>query len=69
MHSAMPELAPHYALTAGCLSTVAPEWKKGQPNCWINGFVDFFSDGKITTSTAHIIDTQGRFQIGGRIYA
>jgi len=68
MHSAMPELAPHYAVTAGCLSTTAPDWKKGQPNCWVNGFVDFFSDGEITTSTAHIVDVKGRFLISGRIY-
>jgi hypothetical protein len=68
MHSAMPELAPHYALTAGCLSSVAPEWKKGQPNCWITGFVDFFSDGKLTTASPHIIDAKGRFTIGGRLY-
>ena len=68
MHSAMPELAPHYAVTAGCLSSVAPEWKKGQPNCWITGFVDFFSDGKLTTASPHIIDAKGRFTIGGRLY-
>lgn len=68
MHSAMPSLAPHYALTAGCLCHVAPEWKKGQPNCWINGFVDFFSDGEITTSTAHLIDSKGRLLVGGKIY-
>ena len=67
-HSAMPELTPHYALTAGCLSKTAPEWKKGQPNCWLNGFVDFFSDGKTTTSTAHIINTKGCFMVGGKAY-
>jgi len=68
MHSAMPELAPHYSVTAGCLSKTAPEWKKGQPNCWLTGLVDFFSDGTITTSTPHIIDTKGRLMVGGKIY-
>ena len=68
MHSAMPTLAPHYSVTSGCLSKTAPEWKKGQPNCWVTGFVDFISDGEITTSTAHIIDVKGRFQIGGKVY-
>lgn len=68
MHSAMPSLLPHYTITAGCLSKTAPEWKKGQPNCWITGFVDFFSDGKITTSTPHIIDPKGRFSVGGKLY-
>lgn len=67
LHSAMPELAPHYAVTAGCLSTTAPDWKKGQPNCWINGFVDFVSEKGITTPTAHII-AKGKFQIGGKVY-
>lgn len=68
IHSAMPELSPHYAITAGCLSKTAPEWKKGQPNCWVNGFVDFFTDGRITTATAHIIDPKGRFMIGNKEY-
>jgi UDP-2,3-diacylglucosamine pyrophosphatase LpxH len=68
MHSAMPELAPHYTVTAGCLTHTAPEWKKGQPNCWVNGFIDFFSDGTSTTSTPHLIDVKGRFCIGGKIY-
>ena len=67
LHSAMPELAPHYAITAGCLSTTAPDWKKGQPNCWINGFIDFISENGVTTPTAHII-SKGKFQIGGKIY-
>jgi hypothetical protein len=68
MHSAMPELLPHYTVTAGCLSKTAPEWKKGQPNCWLNGIVSFFSDGKETTSTVHIIDTHGRLFVGGKVY-
>lgn len=67
IHSAMPELPAHYAVTAGCLTHTAPEWKKGQPNCWINGFIDFMSDGKVTTPTAHII-TNGRFMVGGKVY-
>jgi hypothetical protein len=66
-HSAMPKLAPHFSVTAGCLSTTAPDWKKGQPNCWINGFVDFISENGVTTPTAHII-TKGKFQIGGKVY-
>lgn len=68
IHSAMPDLPPHYAVTAGCLTHTAPEWKKGQPNCWINGFLDFISDNGITTSTPHIIE-KGKFMIGGVVYA
>jgi predicted phosphodiesterase len=68
IHSAMPALAPHYAVTAGCLSTTAPEWKKGQPNCWKNGFIEFFSDGKETTPQAIIFDSKGRFTVCGKTY-
>lgn len=67
IHSAMPDLPPHYAVTAGCLTHTAPEWKKGQPNCWINGFIDFISEGGITTSTPHVIEN-GKFMIGGTVY-
>lgn len=67
IHNAMPEQPAHFAMTAGCLAHTAPEWKKGQPNCWINGFIDFVSVGGITTPTAHVIE-KGRFQIGGREY-
>jgi len=67
IHSAMPKLPPHYAVTAGCLTHTAPEWKKGQPNCWVNGFIDFVSENGITTPTVHLIE-KGKFQIGGKEY-
>jgi predicted phosphodiesterase len=67
IHSAMPKLPAHYAVTAGCLSTTAPEWKKGQPNCWINGFIDFVSEKGITTPTVHLIE-KGKFTVAGREY-
>lgn len=67
IHSAMPEQPPHYAVTAGCLTHTAPEWKKGQPNCWVNGFIDFISEKGVTTPTAHVIEN-GRFFIGGKEY-
>lgn len=68
IHNAMPTLPAHYAVTAGCLTHLSPEWKKGSPHMWQLGFCDFLSDGKITTPTAHVIDNKGRFQIGGKIY-
>lgn len=68
IHSAMPELPAHYAVTAGCLTHVAPEWKKGQPNCWKTGFVTFFSDGKETTPYPIITDSKNRFMVAGKIY-
>lgn len=67
-HNAMPELPAHYAVTAGCLTHTAPEWKKGQPNCWITGFIDFMSDGKETTAYPHIINSKGVFMVGGKLY-
>lgn len=67
IHNAMPELPAHYAVTAGCLTHTAPEWKKGQPNCWINGFIDFVSIDGVTTPTPHIIN-KGIFSIGGKEY-
>jgi hypothetical protein len=68
IHNAMPELPAHYAVTAGCLTKLAPEWKKGQPNCWQNGFIDFVSIDGNTTPTVHLVDNKGRFQVGGRLY-
>jgi UDP-2,3-diacylglucosamine pyrophosphatase LpxH len=68
LHNAMPELPAHYAVTAGCLTHLAPEWKKGNPNMWQNGFTDFVSFNGVTTPSAHIIDNKGRFQIGGKVY-
>jgi UDP-2,3-diacylglucosamine pyrophosphatase LpxH len=68
LHNAMPELPAHYAVTAGCLTHLAPEWKKGHPNMWQNGFIDFVSINGNTTATPHPIDNKGRFQVGGKIY-
>lgn len=68
LHNAMPELPAHYAVTAGCLTHLAPEWKKGHPNMWQNGFVDFVSFDGNTSATPHLLDNKGRFQVGGKIY-
>lgn len=67
IHSALPGITSKYALTGGCLTHVSPEWKKGQPNCWLNGFVTFSSDKGITTPTVHLIE-KGRLIIGGKEY-
>jgi len=66
-HSGNPKLAPRYALTGGCLSHLTPEWKRGAPHMWQNGFVDFISDKGITTPTVHLIE-RGRFYVGGKEY-
>jgi len=66
-HRALLNESPRFAITAGCLSTTNPDWKKGKANQWVNGFVSFVTDGKTTTPTVHIIDG-GRFIAGNKIY-
>lgn len=68
IHNAMPTLPAHYAVTAGCLTHLAPEWKKGAPHMWQLGFCDFVSIGGITTPTAHVINNRGIFHVGGKLY-
>ena len=58
---------PHYAVTVGCLSTTKPEWKKGAPNQWVNGFVSFVYDGKTVLPQVHLIE-KGKFYVGGKEY-
>lgn len=59
--------SPRYAMTAGCLTHRNPDYKKGAPNKWINGFVSFWTDGAVTVPTAHIIE-RGVFSVGGKFY-
>jgi predicted phosphodiesterase len=68
IHNALPTMSARYAVTAGCLSKLSPEWKKGSPHMWQLGFVDFISINGITTPTPHVLDIKGRFQIGGKLY-
>lgn len=56
-----------YAITAGCLTERAPDWKKGAPHQWVNGFVSFITDGRVTTPTVHVIE-RGRFAVGAKFY-
>lgn len=66
-HRALLNESSRYAVTAGCLSTLNPEWKKGKANQWVNGFVSFVTDGAVTTPTVHLIE-RGRFAVGGKVY-
>jgi len=66
-HRALLHESARYAVTAGCLSTLNPDWKKGQANQWVNGFVSFVTDGVVTTPTVHLIE-RGRFVIGRKVY-
>lgn len=66
-HRANPNTSPRYAVTAGCLCKLDPDWKKGEAHKWVNGFVSFISENGITIPTAHLIEN-GMFAIGRKIY-
>lgn len=66
-HVAGPKFPARYAVTAGCLSKRGPEWKKGEMNSWVNGFVDFVCINGVTTLTPHFIEN-GKFYVGAKIY-
>jgi len=67
VHNAVPTIPARYAVTAGCLCQLAPEWKKGSPHQWICGFIDFVSDSGVTTPTVHLIE-KDKFTVGGKEY-
>lgn len=66
-HRPLMSMSPRYAINGGCLSTTNPEWKEGEPNQWINGFVSFVNYEGVTVPTVHMIE-KGRFYIGGKCY-
>lgn len=68
IHNAIPSTPARYAVNGGCLTKLAPEWKKGSPNMWLGGFVSFVSVDGETTPTAHLIDSKGRFFVGNKTY-
>lgn len=57
----------NYALTAGCLCHMEPEWKQGKAHQWQNGFVSFIGDSKSLQLTAHTIEG-GKFYVGRTEY-
>lgn len=66
-HRALLHDSTRYAVTAGCLSTLNPEWKRGHANQWVNGFVSFITDGKTTIPTVHLME-KGKFFANGKLY-
>lgn len=66
-HNGDPRHAGRYAVTCGCLCSRLPDYKKGHPNKWVNGFVDWVSINGCTTPTPHLIEN-GKFVIGGKVY-
>lgn len=67
IHNAMPSTPPRYAVNGGCLTHISPEWKKGAPNMWLNGFVSFVSENGVTVPTVHLIE-RGKFNVGPKEY-
>lgn len=66
-HSDTPTLPPRYAVTAGCLCHTSPEWKRGAPHMWANGFISFVCEDGVTTPTIHLIE-KGKFYVGRKEY-
>lgn len=64
---AFSTMSPRYAVTAGCLTPTTPDYKKGAPNQWTNGFISFTYDGKVVNPTVHLIEN-GKFAVGRKVY-
>lgn len=64
---AFSTMSPRYAVTAGCLSKTTPEWKKGAPNQWVNGFISFILDRANIIPSVHLIEN-GVFMAGSKEY-
>jgi len=59
---------PIIASSVGCLCDLDPEWRKGRPNRWVNGFgvLYFFKNGNFTFYNPIIID--GKFIWNGKVF-
>lgn len=60
-------MSPRYAVTAGGLSKTTPEWKKGAPNQWVNGFISFILEKGHVIPSVHLIE-RGMFSVGKKVY-
>jgi predicted phosphodiesterase len=67
IHNGDPSRPGRYAVTAGCLCGRLPDYKKGLPNKWTNGFVEFACVDGVTTISTHQIE-KGRFVVKGKLY-
>ncbi len=67
MHRGDPGKSPKYAVTAGCLCSLTPDYKKGSPHKWTNGFVSFVTRDGVTIPTVHLVE-QGSFNVGAKLY-
>lgn len=67
-HNGDPRKPGRYAVTAGCLCGRLPDYKKGQPNKWVSGFMTWTSVNNVTALTPILIENWG-FMVGGKLYA
>jgi len=67
VHRALMHQSNRYGVTAGCLSTLNPAWKKGKANQWVNGFISFVYDKDVLIPTIHLME-QEMFSVGGKVY-
>lgn len=67
VHRALMHQSNRYGVTAGCLSTLNPAWKRGQANQWVNGFVSFTFTAKVLIPTIHLMEHEV-FSVGGKVY-
>lgn len=56
----------NFAVTAGCLCHMEPEYKKGQAHQWQNGFLTAIGDSRLHISTYQI--EKGEFYVGSKCY-
>lgn len=66
-HNGDPRKPGRYAVTAGCLCGRLPDYKKGQPNKWVNGFISWACIDGVTTPTPILVEN-GKFCVGGKVY-
>jgi predicted phosphodiesterase len=66
-HNGDPRKPGRYAVTAGCLCGRLPDYKKGHPNKWVNGFVSWTSVNGTTSAVPVLIESWG-FAVGNKLY-
>lgn len=51
-----------------CMRTLRPEWLKGAPAGWVNGFGVFYVDDRGEYTALPVLTFDGRFRLEGRVY-
>lgn len=66
-HNGDPRRPGRYAVTGGCLCGRLPDYKKGQPNKWLNGFVSWVSVNGVVSASPILVEKWG-FAVGRKVY-